>query len=268
MPQPKPIEQEKPTEAPQAPKVQCTYCYKWFEMNQTTGDHVVAGSWYPTNVPESVQRFVVSACRKCNNDFSKIEPDILQRLALCLNPDNAAVREIVEAVRRACDPRSGRNQRDRRKREQRLQSLLRDIVDASETPLHKIMPFTLPNVGTGPRTVIRVPTTFDQIVGKWVKGIHRHTTAELIPADYKIAVQLEEDEVAAGNFALLVSKSQMLVPGPGVAVGQWIEAQSGSNYFIYTFELWDVFRVYAAATPPDRPIRELRITAGGDVIFG
>jgi hypothetical protein len=86
--------------------------------------------------------------------------------------------------------------------------------------------------------------------------------------DYKIAVQLEEDEFAAGNFTLLVSKSQMLVPGPGIAVDQWKEAQSGTNYFIYTFELWDVFRVYAAATPPDRPIRELRITAGGGVIFG
>jgi hypothetical protein len=52
-------------------------------------------------------------------------------------------------------------------------------------------------------------------------------------------------------------RGQVLAQGPGIAVTQWIERQNEVLYAVYSFSIWDVFSVYAAATPSHKPIREM-----------
>jgi hypothetical protein len=246
----------------------CPYCCKFYSKTEMTVDHVIAATWYPANVPTTFQHYTVRACRGCNGRLGKIEEDILHHLGACLDPQNRAVRPIVDNVRRALDPSAARDPADREKREARQRSIQNDIVDASDVPLHKIAAWTLPNLINGqPSRAIRVPTTFAQVVEKWVRGIHCRTTSSFLPEGYAVHSVPVTDEAEAEDFEFIRRRGKVLAQGPGIAVTQWIERQNEVLYAIYSFTIWDVFSVYAAATPIDKPIRDMQITATDDVLI-
>jgi hypothetical protein len=233
-----------------------------------TDDHVIASAWYPSNVPATFQRYTVRACCGCNERLGKIETDILHHLAVCLDPQNPAVRPIVEKQRRALDPSAASDLADWQKREARRRSLQNDMVDASDVPLHKVVAWTLPNIRSGqPLRAIRVPTTLAEVVEKWVRGIHYKTTRSFLPDAYAVQSVPVTDEAEAAHFEFIRRRGQVLAEGPGIAITQWIERQDEVLYALYSFMIWDVFSVYAAATPIHKPIREMRITATDDVLI-
>jgi len=114
--------------------VGCPYCYKFCPKEEMTDEHVIASAWYPSNVPATFRHYTVRACHGCNERLGKIEADILHHLALCLDPQNPAVRRIVEKQRRALDRSAARDLADGQKREARLRSLQNDMVDARACP--------------------------------------------------------------------------------------------------------------------------------------
>ncbi len=249
-------------------QIRCPYCCKFYPKKEMTDDHVIASAWYPSNVPATFQRYTVRACRGCNERLGAIERDILHHLAVCLDPQNPAVRPIVENQRRALDPSAARDLADGQKREARLRSLQNDMVDASDVPLHKVAAWTLPNIRSGqPTLAIRVPTTLTNVVEKWVRGIYHKTTRLFLPDAYAVQSVPVTDEAEAENLEFIRRRGQVLAQGPGIAVTQWIERQNEVLYAIYSFTIWDVFRVYAAATPSHKPIREMLITATDDVLI-
>jgi hypothetical protein len=249
-------------------QIRCPYCSEFFPKNEMTDDHVIASTWYPANVPASFQRYTVPACRLCNERLGKIEEDILHHLAGCLDPQNSAVEPIVEKLKRAIDPSAAGSDADRQKREARRRSLQNDMVDASDVPRHKFAAWTLPNIRDGqPSRAIRVPTTLAHVVEKWVRGIYYKTTKSFLPDAYTVQSVPVTDKAEADIFEFIKRRGKVLAKGPGIAVTQWIEHQNEVLYAIYSFTIWDVFSVYAAAAPIDKPIREMQITAEDDVVI-
>ena len=249
-------------------QIHCPYCSKSFPKGETDVDHVIASAWYPANVPATFQRYTVRACCGCNGRLGKIEEDILHHLAGCLVPQNPAVRPIVDKLRRALDPSAARSAADRQKRETRRRNLQNDIFDASDVPRHKFAAWTLPNLKDGrPSRAIRVPTILAHVVEKWVRGIYYKTTKSFLPDAYAVQSVPVTDEAEADIFEFIKRRGKVLAQGPGIAVTQWIEQQNEVLYAIYSFTIWDVFSVYAAAAPIDKPIGEMQITAEDDVVI-
>ena len=249
-------------------QINCPYCSKFFPKGETDVDHVIASAWYPANVPATFQRYTVRACCGCNGRLGEIEEDILHHLAVCLDPQNPAVRPIVDKLRRALDPSAARSAADRQKRETRRRNLQNDIVDASDVPRHKFAAWTLPNLEDGrPSRAIRVPTILAHVVEKWVRGIYYKTTKSFLPDAYAVQSVPVTDQAEADIFEFIKRRGKVLAQGPGIAVTQWIEHQNEVLYAIYSFTIWDVFSVYAAAAPIDRPIREMQITAEDNVVI-
>jgi hypothetical protein len=184
------------------PAIRCPYCGNWYPRAEIQVEHVIASSWYPKNVPKRFQRIVVPACKYCNSRLGKIEQDILPRLALCLDSENPSVHEIIASLKRACDPTYARNPRDADKREKRRTRLLKDLIDVSDLRPQKLMPFTQVNIEKGSSRGILLPTTFDQIVAKWVRGVHLFSIRSFIPKKYVVWTQLVEDAFSAENFKL------------------------------------------------------------------
>ena len=248
-------------------QIHCPYCYQFFPKGETDVDHVIASAWYPANVPATFQRYTVRACCGCNGRLGKIEEDILHHLAGCLDPQNPAVRPIVDKFRRALDPSAAGSAADRH-RETRRRNLQNDIIDASDVPRHKFAAWTLPNLKDGrPSRAIRVPTILAHVVEKWVRGIYYYTTKSFLPDAYAVRSVPVTDEAEADIFEFIKRRGKVLAQGPGIAVTEWIEHQNEVLYAIYSFTIWDVFSVYAAAAPIDKPIREMQITAEDDVVI-
>ena len=172
-------------------QIHCPYCSKFVPKGETDVDHVIASAWYPANVPATFQRYTVRACCGCNGRLGKIEEDILHHLAGCLDPQNPAVRPIVDKSRRALDPSAARSATDRQKRATRRRNLQNDIVDASDVPRHKFAAWTLPNLtGCGNTREIRV---FPWSAGVWrtfgvrIYGFLLCCRARIMPRDRLLA---------------------------------------------------------------------------------
>ena len=248
-------------------QIHCPYCYQFFPKGETDVDHVIASAWYPANVPATFQRYTVRACCGCNGRLGKIEEDILHHLAGCLDRQNPAVRPIVDKFRRALDPSAAGSAADRH-RETRRRNLQNDIIDASDVPRHKFAAWTLPNLKDGrPSRAIRVPTILAHVVEKWVV---EYTTT---PQNHFCLTPTLCDRCRSQMkprrdiFEFIKRRGKVLAQGPGIAVTEWIEHQNGVLYAIYSFTIWDVFSVYAAAAPIYKPIREMQITAEDDVVI-
>ena len=252
---------------PSSPRnpVRCPYCCKFYDpKKEMTDDHVIASaSGIRLTRRTTFQRYTVRACRGCNERFGAIEGDILHHLAVwswtlkTQQSDLSSRARGGRSIRRQQETQlTGRNVKRGRR------SLQNDMVDASDVPLHKVAAWTLPNIRSGqPTLAIRVPTTLAHVVEKWVRGIYHKTTRSFLPDAYAVQSVPVTDEAEAENLEFIRRRGQVLAQGPGIAVTQWIERQNEVLYAIYSFTIWDVFSVYAAAhTLSHKPIREMLIT--------
>ena len=77
----------------------CVYCATQKPGSALTVDHVIARSWFQADAM-NVEKWKVPACSECNGRYSRLEDDLLGRLALCL-PNEPAFAEIHARAERA-----------------------------------------------------------------------------------------------------------------------------------------------------------------------
>jgi hypothetical protein len=85
----------------------CVHCLK--DGVDLTSDHMFPKSWYPDTTPENLEQWQFPCCRGCNQRYSKIEDDLLNRFALVLDAKHPASQGLVDAALRAIDPNAGRD---------------------------------------------------------------------------------------------------------------------------------------------------------------
>ena len=60
----------------------CVHCLK--DPVVLTSDHMFPRAWYPDATPENLEKWQIPSCVECNHRYSKIEGDLLNRVALTL----------------------------------------------------------------------------------------------------------------------------------------------------------------------------------------
>jgi hypothetical protein len=72
---------------------QCVHCLK--DHVELTSDHVFPQAWYPDAAPASLEKWQFPACDECNNRYSRIERDLLNRFALALDTKHPASADVA-----------------------------------------------------------------------------------------------------------------------------------------------------------------------------
>src|SRR5882724_9400591 len=116
----------------------CVHCLK--DHVELTSDHMFPKAWYPDATPQNLEKWQFPACVECNNRYSKIERDLLNRFALALDTKHPASVGLVDAALRAMDPNAGHNEKDAAAREARLKKVLAEIYRGEEIPEDQIIP--------------------------------------------------------------------------------------------------------------------------------
>lgn len=166
----------------------CPYCLKQVSAAETTIDHVIARSWFPAGTT-NVAKWKIRCCRDCNNEKSVFEQDVLGRLAWCLDPSDPTLADIIKKARRSVDPRSATSARDAMHRFNKREALRRDVVDIASKTEPGVLPYFVDNFDGGSRTGIAIPSgSLDELIKKWVRGIHMCEISEIIPVGYDVSV--------------------------------------------------------------------------------
>lgn len=232
----------------------CVYCLKEIAASDITEDHVIARSWYPANTP-AVSKWKVPSCRDCNNRFSKIEDEVLNRLAWCMNPADDAVRHIIDKARRSIDPRRAKSSHDLVHRLNRRFALQRNVVDIADPTVAGVLPSFRRNFDEGSRWGVLVPAgPLEELVTKWIRGVHYCEFGQLVPHGYEVSGYILEDDVAAEALTPILSHASRFRKGPGVEVLAWNVEEEGEFIAQYAFRIWNELTTYgsiAKAEPED-----------------
>src|SRR3989442_6875773 len=66
----------------------CVHCLLMTDSPEA--DHVFPKSWYPDSTPETVQRWTVPSCPKCNRTHGQLEKDLFLRMIFCVDSKSEA----------------------------------------------------------------------------------------------------------------------------------------------------------------------------------
>ena len=151
--------------------MRCVYCLAEVESKQITNDHVIARAWYPKSTPQNIEKWKVPACWRCNNNYGRLEQEVLLRLAMCLDRNDPAAAGIVDNAFRSVDPAAVTSAKEKRIRLARRSKLIADTKQLDSIPDRAILPSFRKNFDIGSRTGILIPAKdLNAVVEKWARG--------------------------------------------------------------------------------------------------
>jgi hypothetical protein len=225
----------------------CTYCLQEFEDQLMTVDHVIARSWCPTTSLEYPQ-WKVPACRPCNNRYSLIERNALLSLAMCASSRDPSLKQIIESAKRSVDPRCGKTSRDARSRARARQTLKARIAPISSLDTSGLLPSFRRNFQEGSRHAIALPAEDIHTIGKkWIRGIYRSDTSEMLPSDVSVDAMFLPEDVAREMLSRYSQSARSLHMGPGINVDYRAVDEDDKHASVYEFRIWEEFKLYGFA---------------------
>jgi hypothetical protein len=230
----------------QTPSGKCVYCLESFDS--LTWDHVFPLSWYPNTTPSNLEKWKVPACKKCNKDYSKIEEDLLIRLGLCIDPNDAKSSGIADKVLRSINPICARNRRDRRIRERKRTKIMEQTHSFTSIPNEGIFP------NFGPQSNVYYPQYLSILISdknlryfgeKLVRGMTYITNNSFIEKDYEIQIHFVRDSDATPFVSLVNKYGYKHNRGPGIVIER-AQAHNDIKTALFTIEIWGKLRMYAS----------------------
>jgi len=228
----------------------CIYCLQNFE--ELTWDHVLPKSWYP-KYSSTDEKWKVPVCNECNNRYSRIEGDLRNELALCLDPTTSSTQEIVEKALNSYDPRMGRDQRDRNKRQKSLEKLIEKVTIVNKVPEN-----VLPNFGLIPGLPYPygfpvLPVKQEDVyvlVNKIVRGLTYISSGILIDGNHRIDIYSVQMDVLIKMLMPIRNDLQIFDHRPGiyVAMGNIVGETINRIFFI---EIWEQLNLQAFVLPKE-----------------
>lgn len=232
----------------------CAYCRKALtEKSQLTSDHVLARSWYPGDTP-AVEKWQVPACHECNSRYSRMEDDVLTRLALCLDPEKPELKKIIESALRSMDPREGRNAADAWRRLRRKWTMRNEARDIWNPEMRGLLPSFRNNFYKGSRKGILISAdALRAVVQKWIYGIHLCELGEAVPEQAEVSTYFVDHSVEEESFAEIASHAKIIQKGPGVEVAIWHRKEGDYAITLYAFHIWQSFKAYGSVEIGEKP---------------
>jgi hypothetical protein len=116
----------------------CVHCLHYFE--DLNWDHVFPKSWYPDTTPCDLYKWQIPSCKQCNDEYGRIEKDLMIRFGLCLDPADPSSQGIVNKALRSLDPSYSKNEKDERSRLAKREQIMSQFLSANEIPRSSIYP--------------------------------------------------------------------------------------------------------------------------------
>jgi hypothetical protein len=231
----------------------CVHCLK--ENVELTDDHVFPKAWYPDTTAENLEKWKIPSCLECNHRLSKLEGDLIGRVALTLDIRNAASKGLAEKALRAIDPAAARNEGDAAARDARAKKLLGEMFKGEKIRGKNIIP------GLGERwgrpveqqLAIAIPDdSFPAITEKFVRGLAYREDDRFIEPPYEIKCYLAEDKNVKEIRELLDKCGKEYKREPGLVIRR-APVDGDPLTALYEITFWDQFKTYATVRKSDAP---------------
>jgi len=197
----------------------CVHCLK--DPVALTSDHMFPKAWYPDATPKNLEKWQILSCVDGNSRYSKIEGDLLNRVALALDTKHPASAGLVDAALRAMNPDAGRDEKDTAARAARAKTIPGEMFKGEQIPEDAIMP------GLGERwgrpkaeqMAVQIPKTrFTDMTEKIVRGLVYREDGIFIEAPYKIEAYIVDDEGAKVCKEMLDKAGKAFRREPGLEI--------------------------------------------------
>lgn len=241
----------------------CVLCLK--DSDSLTDEHVFPDAWYPDTTPLNMERWKVPSCHPCNNNYSRIEGELLFKLGLCLNREDARAAGIGEKAIRSMDPKYARNEKDRRSRQSRRDRLRKELLEAQRLSDEGFFPNFGPTAEQTSRG-LRHKLFFSKdhlelIVDKLVRGSTYYLDSVLIQPTHVIEPYFVEDSKTRDVLEPLLRASAKHYRGPGIGLYRG-RVEGNPHHAFFRFEIWGRLVLHAALVPREDGIPDQRDSPG------
>lgn len=225
--------------------VTCVHC---IEKPGNTDDHLVPRSWYPDSTPAGLEKWKFPACESCNNDYSKLENDLLFRFAICLGQNDARAAGIPKRALRSINPNAARNDRDRCERQNRRNRFQTEVQFSAYAPQEGVFP------GFGPRpdteykefgSILVAESDLSKMFRKFAKGLTYIENTCYLGSQYTISWYPIDDKSNPQMDKIFSRQGTSHIRGPGVIL-QRVSVSSDPAQSFMRIALWGRLRVYIA----------------------
>jgi hypothetical protein len=231
----------------------CVHCLK--EPVELTSDHMFPKAWYPDTTPENLEKWQIPSCLACNQRYSKIEGDLLNRVALALDTKHPASAGLVDTALRAINPDAGRDEKDVAARAALRRKILTETFKGEKIPEGAMMP------GLGDRwaqakedqLAIQIPRAhFTDTTEKIVRGLMYREDGTFIEPPYKIETFVVDDEGAKVAKEMLDKAGKTFKREPGLEIRR-AAVEGDPHAGLYEITFWQQFKTYASVSKSEPP---------------
>ncbi len=224
------------------PPGRCVHCLKYCEKPYS--DHVFSRSWYPDTTPVHLEKWQIPSCEKCNQDYSKIENEILQIFGMCINPNHTASQGVVQKAIRAISPECGKNPHDTDCRSRARVKLIQKVLPEKNIHYESLLPskYSLPNSKEPCALPISVES-LTKMGEKFIRGITFVVDNRYFEPSYKIDIVFQYESNVKNIIQLYKPYFKRFSCGPGIIIDRAVspnDPQSG----IYYIEIWKFWYMY------------------------
>ncbi len=229
----------------------CVYCLVF--LKKLTKDHVFPQSWYPESTPKNIEKWTVPACVSCNNKFSQMEEELLDRFSMCIDESSVAFYGV------------GKKMQSLKKREvvsnsNKIRFILDTIKNYIPYPYEEgnknVLKGGTPKEGVRGRLMIRIPTEKLFTVGeKILKGLEFKLRDKLIESDRKVCIIFPHENNVEEMKLINKWENDLLLPqeikvrrGPGFVVRLGVN-RTNSDWVVYSVRIWGELEMWALIYP-------------------
>jgi hypothetical protein len=226
----------------------CVHCLK--DPVELTSDHMFPKAWYPDSTPENLEKWQIPSCDPCNNRYSRVEGDLLNRVALALDTTHPASAGLIDAALRAMNPDVGRNEKDAALRAARAKKVLGTMLKGEEIPEGAIMPGLGERWGRqkGEQIAVQIPrASFTDMTEKIVRGLVYREDDTFIEEPYKIETYIVNDAGAKVCKEILDKAGEVFERGPGLEIRR-ARVDGDKRTGVYEITFWQQFKTYAVVS--------------------
>jgi hypothetical protein len=224
----------------------CVHCLQ--HSPERNWDHVIPKSWYPDTTPANLEKWKIPSCPKCNSSYGQLEQALLVRLGLCIDRKIAVASGISEKAVRALDPKSAKNEKDRRNRIAQRTAILDEMKRAGELSDEGYFPNFGPPPGVSGKGLPRVLISQDTLLKlgqKLIRGITYIDTQEVIPEAYEIQVSFPHENDVDDVTQMIKRFGKTEHRGPGVLIER-ARLSEDRLHALFKITLWGRVRIYGS----------------------
>ena len=225
--------------------IRCVYCLDEVPKTEITKDHVIARSWFPKDTPLDIAKWKAPSCRKCNNEYSSQEADVLNTIGFCLDPNDSNIAHICQKSLDSIDVRKMKNARDFKHRFNKREAMRARTQHIDRISKKNMMPSFKHNLEKGSTMGINISSkNLDSVIRKWAVGVHYCEFGAFVPNEAEISVHHVSDEVAKDAYKNITENANIFKKGPSVTVHVWRAFQDNKEMSHYGFNLYGQFKAF------------------------